>query len=164
MRENWNNNRLMLNGRVEAPIVLHNDKEAFIAQNTHNFIWGKYRQEFDNIEREINNLKEKGEDQTVADERMKNLNSRVKSEIDALIIEEINKHRTWQSNSCPLMERINELEEKLEKLADEIEDVRSEAEEAQSIAEEALEKAEEALEKAEESLDLNYDDNNDEEK
>jgi septin family protein len=147
MRENWNNNKLMLNGRVSPPIVLHNDKEMFIAQNAHNFVWGKYRQEFDGIENEIETCKKAEKDSTEAEKRMRDLNIRAQAEIDELINKEIEAHRNkWKDSSCPLAERINELEEKLEELTKKLDDVESTAEEAQSIAEEALEKAEEALE------------------
>ena len=117
----------MLNGRVKPPIVLYNDKEILVAQNAHNLVWEKYRQEFDEIEqaKDVN--------------RMKDLNERAKAEIDELINREIPIYRANYSGSCPLTERISELEEKLEELTGELEDIRSIAEEAQAAAEEALE-------------------------
>jgi hypothetical protein len=166
MQESCNNNRLVLNGRVNPPIVLHNDKELFIAQNAHNLIWGKYRREYEEFEKEMTLLKGKGEDPIEARKAISDMRIRVKPEIDALIIEEIQSYRNINRNDfCPLMERIRELEDKLENMRNELEDVRSiaedaqsTAEDAQSTAEDAQSTAEDALDKAEEALDTKSDD------
>ena len=133
MRENWNNNRQELNGRVKPTIVLHSEQERIIAQNAHNLVWEKYRQIFDEIE---NKLKQ-GE--TEANKCMSDLNTKAKLEIDALIEQEINAYRNrWQNDSCCLIGRIRELEERVEKLSDDIEQAKGIAEEALGLADEAL--------------------------
>jgi predicted nucleic acid-binding Zn-ribbon protein len=166
MNENWNNGKYELNGRVNPPIVLHSEKELFIAQNAHNMIWGKYRREYEESENEIKTLKGRGEDPTEARKRINDIRAKAKPEIDALINEEIQAYRNrYQNDACPLAERIRELEDKLEELTKELDDVRSIAEDAESTAEEAESNAEdaestakEALEKAEEALNKKSDD------
>ena len=129
MNENWNNSRLMLNGRVKPPIVLRSDTEIFIAQNAHNLIWEKYRSEYDALHKEITEGS-----QNWSDERWQVMHTTAKQEIDELIILEIATYRQNRMN-------INfDIEERFEQIEKSIEEIRDLAEEAQSTAEEALEK------------------------
>lgn len=110
-----NNNKLILNGYVQSPIVLHSDREIFIAQNAHNLVWQKYRNEFDSTD----------------DAGRKALTEKVKPEINELIIQEISTYRESVKNNpfTDLIERIEALEEELK--------------EVRELAEEALDTASE---------------------
>lgn len=136
MHEVMSNNRRFLNGRVQPPIVLHSEKELFIAQNAHNLVWEKYRSEYDELEKRNDSEK---------NELWNALHVTAKQEIDKLIINEIDSFRKEKANN-PLLE----LEERIEQLEEMIEEIRDLAEEANDNADEAMDKAEEALDKIEE--------------
>ena len=141
MREQWNNNRFTLNGRVKPPIVLRSDTEIFIAQNAHNLIWEKYRGEHDALEDEIKNPEG---NKSETDERWNALYATAKQEIDRLIECEISAYRKERAgnNAFCAEERFEQIEKLLIEIRDLTEDAQSAAEDAQSTAEEILEKLE----------------------
>ena len=161
MRTAQSNGRFFVNGFVVPPIVLHSENETYVAQNAHNLVWERHREEYDKIETEIKTLTEAGKSPEEAHGRMNNLHTRAKSEIDALVVEEIAKLRSRYEGGCHLQKRIDELEETVSEMRNELEDIRSiaaealdnaaearnELEDIRSIAAEALDNAAEALER-----------------
>ena len=118
-----------LNGYVKPPIVLYSKNEECIAQRAHNLVWEKYRVEWDACD-EVEHAE---------------LRIKVKPEIDALIVAEINAYRARNQNGCALQARVEQLEAEIEELRATIEEAQGAAEEAQSMAEEAQALAQEAM-------------------
>ena len=134
MQDSYFNYVYMLNGRVKPPIVLRSNSEQLIAQNAHNLVWGKYRNEYDELCKE-------GANQIKGNERWVNMYARAQQQINELIITEINAYREARAKNP-----FADIEERLERLENEMNEIRSIAEEAQEMAEEAQSTAEEALE------------------
>ena len=129
MQESWNNNFSTLNGHVKPPLVLHSEAEQFIAQNAHNFVWEKYRVQW-------NDIAKAGTD-TMSDDH-KAMRAEAKPIIDELVITEITAYRAANRNSgCSLLARIEHMQSEIKALRNELDDVRNVAEEALSAAEEA---------------------------
>jgi uncharacterized protein YdcH (DUF465 family) len=135
-----------LNGHAVPPMVCRSRTETLIAQNAHNFVWEKYRTESDALDNQIYELRRaKAAELDGEVERRDALKRKVKDEIDALIIAEIEAFRQEQTGKggSPLEERLDRLEETIEMLRSELAEIRNIADEAMDIAQEALDAADE---------------------
>ena len=173
MNSQTNNGMYYLNGQVKPPIVLRSESEQLIAQNAHNLVWEKYRQQWDIIAKEektlndeinglkkqIDKLKKQGDGSelefrlaelrkqrdTIVKPKYEPIKAEVKPQIDELIKTEIIIYRDNHRKSSPFT-RIEERLEQIERILRNIEERLSEIDDNVQITADTAEEVRSGIE------------------